>query len=432
MTALSKWKSQAFQLWFMWLVCSILVIGIASCSQKESKGLNASQILGNHEYPAVCYGGYRENTRNVEPSNEQLKEDLRILSALGIKILRTYQAAEFPQAENLLKAISELKKENSEFEMYVMLGAWIECEKAWTENPDHSQENFNKNRNEVRTAIRLANYYPDIVKVIAVGNESMVHWAESYYVYPDVVLRWVNLVQSFKEKGKLSQNIWVTSSDNFASWGGGDSSYYNSDLLKLIEAVDYVSIHTYPFHDTHYNSEFWIQPSSNDSLDKLAQIDFGVIKAIEYARNQFVSVQSFLQENDLKKPIHIGETGWASVSTDNYGYRGSNAADEYKQREYYRGMKEWTDSLGVSCFFFEAFDEPWKDAKNTSGSENHFGWIDIESKAKYILWDQIEEGKLNGLKRNGKKILKSYNGNLDSMMRYCLSPPIEVIENEIL
>ena len=60
MTALSKWKSQVLQLWLMWLVCSILVIGIASCSQKESKGLNASQILGNHEYPAVCYGGYRE------------------------------------------------------------------------------------------------------------------------------------------------------------------------------------------------------------------------------------------------------------------------------------------------------------------------------------------------------------------------------------
>ena len=82
--------------------------------------------------------------------------------------------------------------------MYVMLGAWIECKNAWTDLPDHNLENFEKNKNEVRAAIRLATSYPEIVKVIAIGNESMVHWATSYFVHPEVVLRWVNLVQSIK------------------------------------------------------------------------------------------------------------------------------------------------------------------------------------------------------------------------------------------
>ncbi|CAN0383495.1 unnamed protein product, partial [Discosporangium mesarthrocarpum] len=34
------------------------------------------------------------------------------------------------QAKNLLKAIDELKKEDASFEMYVMLGTWIECQGA--------------------------------------------------------------------------------------------------------------------------------------------------------------------------------------------------------------------------------------------------------------------------------------------------------------
>lgn len=432
MAQLAKWKHRMLNLGLNFLVCSILYCSLFSCSVPEVKNLAASEILGNLNYPALCYGGYRSNSRKIEPSKEELKEDLIILSALGIKILRTYHAAEFGQAENLLKVISELKEDNPNFEMYVMLGAWIECKNAWTDLPDHTLENFEKNKNEVRTAIRLATSYPDIVKVIAVGNESMVHWAASYFVHPEVVLRWVNLVQSLKSKGKLSKDLWVTSSDNFASWGGADSSYHNASLLELIDAVDYVSIHTYPFHDTHYDGEFWIQPDSNDVLIKKSQIDFGMAKAIEHAQSQYNSVKSFMQESGIKKPIHIGETGWATISTDNYGHNGTNAADEYKQRAYYLGMKNWTDSIGVSCFFFEAFDEPWKDARNTSGSENHFGWIDIKGKAKCILWDQIDQGKLNGLKRNNIEITKSYNGNLDSMLLYSSAPPIKVLENDTL
>jgi hypothetical protein len=29
------------------------------------------------------------------------------------------------------------------------------------------------------------------------------------------------LLANFKKQGKLPENLWITSSDNFASWGGG-------------------------------------------------------------------------------------------------------------------------------------------------------------------------------------------------------------------
>jgi hypothetical protein len=67
----------------------------------------------------------------------------------------------------------------------------------------------------------LTRQYPDIIKVIAVGNEAMVKWAASYFVQPDVILKWVNHLQALKQKGDLPKALWITSSDNFASWGGG-------------------------------------------------------------------------------------------------------------------------------------------------------------------------------------------------------------------
>ena len=75
------------------------------------------------------------------------------------------------------------------------------------------------------------------------------------------------------------------------------------------------------------------------------------------------------------------------MSTGYYGSRGSKATDEYKQGLYYKYMREWTNSAGISCFYFEAFNEPWKDAANQGGSENHFGLFKVDGQAKFVVWD---------------------------------------------
>ena len=192
---------------------------------KEKKGITAQEILNDPSYLAISYGGYRHRTRDIQPTMDELKDDLKILSSLGIKILRTYNL-QLPQAPNILKAIKEIKESDPDFEMYVMLGAWIDCENAWTDSPNHEKENESANAIEIQKAINLANMYPDIVKIIAVGNEAMVNWAWSYYVKPGVILKWVNHLQDLKKQEKLPENLWITSSDNFASWGGGDESYH--------------------------------------------------------------------------------------------------------------------------------------------------------------------------------------------------------------
>jgi hypothetical protein len=113
----------------------------------------------------------------------------------------------------------------------------------------------------------------------------------------------------------------------------------------------------------------------------------------------------------VNKPVHIGETGWATLDNDLYGDRGSRATDEYKSGVFYKLMRDWTTKEGISCFYFEAFDENWKDSANPVGSENHFGLINLQSEAKFALWDAVDKGTFDGLTRNGKAITKTYKGN---------------------
>jgi exo-beta-1,3-glucanase (GH17 family) len=394
----------------------------SNSTTKSSKSLSAKDILGNPNYLAICYGGYRTNTREVQPTIVQLKEDLRILSALNIKLIRTYNV-HFEEAANLLKAIQELKTEDANFEMYVMLGAWIDCKNAWTDiTPDHNIES-ERNAKEIETAVALANQYPEIVKIIAVGNEAMVKWAENYYVQPSVILKWVNHLQVLKKKNKLSKDLWITSSDDFASWGGGDKSYQTKDLEDLIKAVDYVSMHTYPYHNTHYNPNFWKVPNQENSLTAIEKVDAGMARAQKFAEMQYKNVKDYVKSIRPNKPIHIGETGWASSSDGFYGSEGSNASDEYKQALFYKSMRKWSAKEGISCFFFEAFDENWKDSANQKGSENHFGLFTVDGKAKYALWNQVDSGVFNSLKRDGKTIEKTFSGSNVKLKETVLMPP---------
>ena len=406
------------------VICLFISCNFLENQMTNKKEITAEEILNNPDYLAISYGGYRHNTRDIQPTMDELKEDLKILSSLGIKILRTYNL-QLDQAPNILKAIKELKMSDADFEMYVMLGAWIDCENAWTENPNHEKENESANAIEIQKAINLANMYPEIVKIIAVGNEAMVNWALSYYVKPRVILNWVNHLQDLKKQKKLPENLWITSSDNFASWGGGEESYHTEDLNSLIKAVDFISMHTYAFHDTHYNPSFWkFNKNLKNDFSDLEIINKSMNNVHEYTISQYNSVKNYLDKIGVEKQVHIGELGWSTVSNELYGDNGTHAADEYKQALFFKKIREWTIKEKISCFYFEAFDEPWKDSQNNpNGSENHFGLFTVDGKAKYALWENVDNGSFKGLTRNGNSITKTYNGNSETLFNNILTPP---------
>ena len=113
--------------------------------------INAEFILGNPAYPAISYGGYRSTSREEQPTLAQLKNDVQILHALGYRLLRTYNL-QFEHTPTI-RAITEIKAEDPSFEMYLMLGTWIDCKNAWSAQPDHSQENEENNRSEIERAV---------------------------------------------------------------------------------------------------------------------------------------------------------------------------------------------------------------------------------------------------------------------------------------
>lgn len=413
------------------VIAALLMLTVLSACSQETQpvngtdGITASEILGDPYYRAISFGAYREDTREIQPTIPQLKEDIKILSAMGIRFLRTYNV-HYEEAANLLRAIRETKEEDPDFEMYVMLGAWIDAKNAFTDQSERIRdEDAERNAVEIDRAVFLANEYPDIVKVIAVGNEAMVHWQWDYYVEPQIILNWVNHLQNLKDEGVLPSDLWITSSDNFASWGGGDSVYHKEALNELIRAVDFISMHTYPMHDTHYNPEFWGVREGEENFSDMEKIESAMLRSRDYAISQYESVVDYMRSVGVEKPVHIGETGWATVSNEYYGPEGARATDEYKSARYHELIREWSDQNGVTVFYFEAFDEKWKDAENPMGSENHFGLINLQGQAKYAIWDLVDEGIFEGLTRDGQPITKTYGGDPEALMEDVLVPPHE-------
>ena len=87
----------------------LLLVLVAACGIQHSKQeKSAADILGNPQYQAISYGGYREKSREIQPTIEQLKEDLRIMEAMGIKLLRTYNG-HYDETAKLLEAIRQIK-----------------------------------------------------------------------------------------------------------------------------------------------------------------------------------------------------------------------------------------------------------------------------------------------------------------------------------
>ncbi len=146
-------------------IFTLLILFFTACKDQggekmTNKGKTASMLLQDTSTKAISYGGYRKGSRDDQPSLEELKEDMLILSAMGVNMIRTYNV-HFPHAANVLQAIQELRDEDPEFEMYVMLGIWIDCKDAWTDHPDHESEALDKNTREVEKAVALSKKYPE-------------------------------------------------------------------------------------------------------------------------------------------------------------------------------------------------------------------------------------------------------------------------------
>ncbi len=305
---------------------------------------------------AVNYSPYRSSRSVNDLAGEVITpanvlQDLRLIQATGIGTIRLFSSRAF--AETVLKVIRD-----NGLDLKVQLGAYP--------NPVVDLASETDNQAELDACIRLANSYREIVATVSVGNETMVEWS-THKVDPVVMGGYIRKVRAAIQQP-------VTTNDNFLFW--------KSAPKVITDVVDYAAVHTYPFLDTFYN------PSAIDWRQKAVAADQRaaamVAAAVAVAKSQFAEARDGLDKLNLKDlPMVIGETGWAAVDTAG-GPTLAFRAHPVNQKMYFDAMQAWAaegrrGNGPQAVFFFQAFDEPWKQG------DDGWGLFNTNRQARYVV-----------------------------------------------
>jgi exo-beta-1,3-glucanase (GH17 family) len=272
---------------------------------------------------ALSYSGYRAGQSpetHAYPTQEQVREDLRIL-ARNWRVLRVYAANR--HAQDVLEVIRREK-----LPLVVMLGIWIDG------RPDHVASTAA----QVAEGIRMANDYKDVVVAVNVGDEALASWS-AHKTTEAALLEQVRTV-------KQALRCPVTVADDWAYW--------REPTARLVDAVDFIAMHSYPVWNKH-----------------------DVDTAMPFTISNYESVR----KAHPGKTIVITQAGWPSETVGEPFVPG--AGSEQKQKRYYDELTAWAKASGVTVFVFEAFDEPWKG----SGTEGHWGLFTEGRRAKAVMKD---------------------------------------------
>jgi exo-beta-1,3-glucanase (GH17 family) len=308
--------------------------------QQSPKALVAGEVM------AVAYSGFREGQHPdrgdgaVNPSADEILEDLRLLVAHDFRLIRLYDAGE--NSELTLELIKQ-----HQLPIKVMVGVWLEAEVSnhegcpWLDAPIPAAElaeNTWRNAAELQRGIKLARRFEDIVVAVNVGNEALVDWND-HMVPVKKVIAYVRLA-----KAAIDQPVTVA--ENYAWW--------IRDGAGLAAEVDFVGVHTYPA---------WEEKTIDEALPYTLENIKGVREALP------------------GRPIAILEAGWATTAAE-FGDRANQAA----QARYYRELEQWGRATNTTVFFFEAFDEPWKGNPNDPlGAEKHWGLFNVDRTPKQLM-----------------------------------------------
>lgn len=306
---------------------------------------------------AVNYSPYRTARNEAELVNETITpanvlQDLRLVQASGIGTIRLFSSRAFA------RTVLEVIRDNG-LDLKVQLGAYP--------NPITGQAAEDDNIAELDKCIELANEFPQIVHAVSVGNETMVEWSTHKVPVADMA-RYIK-----KVRDAIRQP--VTTNDNWLFW---------ASVPKVVaEVVDFAAVHVYPFLDTFYNPTAydWRQKNVPEPQRAQAMIDATVVEA----KAQFERARAGLVRLNLGvMPMTIGETGWAAVDTPggpNLAFR----AHPVNQKMYFDALQQWAqegrrDPQGPrAIFYFQAFDEPWKQG------DDGWGLFNTNRQARYVL-----------------------------------------------
>lgn len=244
--------------------------------------------------PCVSYAPYKgaqtpfDEALVIPPA--QIDADLARLSA-RFACVRTYAV------DQGLERVPAAARRHG---MKVLLGAWIGRDGA-------------ANARQVAEAVRLARAYPDVVRAVVVGNETLLRGEMS-----------ADRLAALIRQVRAEAGVPVTYADVWEFW---------SRFPEVAPAVDFLTIHILPYWE-------------DDPV--------GVDAAAAYNLAVFDRVQAQFPG----RRILVGETGWPSA-----GRRRREATPSpVNQARFVREFVGLAEARGLDYNLIEAFDQPWKRA----------------------------------------------------------------------
>lgn len=339
---------------FLAFLALVLSLGLASCGGGGGipySGVEIRPLPADFtSRKAVAYSPYRTAANEAGLPAEvipkaNIKQDLDLLLAAGFRAIRL-----FDSSDKVARQTLEVIRDNN-LNIKVQLGAFVlgSSEAA--------------SRAEIARCVALANEFRDIVLAVSVGNETMVSWAFNR-IAPALMADYIRSVRS-----QITQP--VTTDDNYAFWASAPN--------LITDQIDYAALHTYANLDTWFDPTRWEWKRRDvpEAQRAVAMMD----AAIAETKRQYQEARSYLDRKGLSYlPIIIGETGWNAVDVGRQKFR----AHPVNQKLYLDRLQAWVTEGRAGngpkqIFYFEAFDEPWKQG------DDKWGLFNVNREARYAV-----------------------------------------------
>jgi len=269
-------------------------------------------------------------------------QDIQLMSQLTTRI-RLY-GADCNQSALVLEAVKQTK---------VNMKVWLGNYAIATDNGAAYQ----RQRDIIKSAIQT--YGTDHIGGVTVGNEFMLNYLNANGgTVPDssvgdagAAILIANIQDTRNMLTSLGVNVQVGTSDA--------GSYFNT---KVLQAVDYgmANVHPWFANVSESNAAGW---------------------TADFFKTTNVDAAAALPN---KPKMYIAETGWPTKSSDAGNARnGPGTASESGLQTFLNTFVCQANTNGTGYFFFEYFDEPWKDVQ-FGGVEGWWGLFTSNRTLKHV------------------------------------------------
>lgn len=211
-----------------------------------------------------------------------------------------------------------------------------------------------ENGKEVESIIQIANKYLKSVKSLIIGNEVLLRKDMT----EDELVAHIRQV-------KKSTKLPVTTAEIWSVW---------VNHRNLANEVDFLTIHIHPYWE-----------------------GIPVEKAAEYVVKTWKDMKNIFPG----KRIVIGETGWPSKGKDN----GQAVPSEKNQARFFREFSQLAEEKGIEYFYFQLFDEKWKD-KFEGKVGAYWGIYNSDGSLKTNLKELVSAKAAEGIIRPPRRVLR--------------------------